>query len=99
MLTPFKVMLGIGPPGENWPFTLSGLSALLRSVLRSVWPRESMSGRLIPELSQCWLHSPFHSPSGLPQVPTPLPPGLPPLGLNPGLLHLLQPWQVATHWE
>src|SRR5437899_2134545 len=103
MLTPFNVMLGIWPPGENCPFTFVGLSASLSSPSpRSVWPRASMSGRTMPELSQ----RSFHWPSYIQplfssaHVPTPPPGLLLPLGLNPpGLLHARQPWQVPTHIE
>src|SRR5438105_13187802 len=97
MLTPFNVMLGIWPPGENWPLTLVGLSASLNSPgPRSVWPRGSMSGRTMPELSHRSLNSPFHSAVLSDQVPTPLP-GLPLESPTPGLLHAFQPWQLPTH--
>src|SRR5215472_8825821 len=102
MLTPLSVMLGIWPPGENWPFTLVGFRASLSSPgPRSEWPRGSMSGRTTPELSQRTFHSPFHSALSLAQVPTPFP-GLPPgLVLYPDLLplHWPQHWPDETHME
>src|SRR5258708_4097074 len=101
MLTPFKVMLGIWPPGENWPLTFVGFKASFSSPFpRSVWPRDAMSGRTTPELSQRSFHwpsyiQPFFSSA---QVPTPLP-GLPPLPALGGPLHAFQPWQEPTHIE
>src|SRR5882672_8028988 len=99
MLTPFKVMLGIWPPGENCPLTFVGLRASLNSPSpRSVWPRASVSGRTTPELSQRSENWPSQAALASDHVPTPLP-GLLPFGLKPGLLHLLQPWHVLTHVE
>src|SRR5688572_28917222 len=93
MLTPFNVMLGIWPPGENWPLTLSGLRTPLKSFWsRSLMPRPSWSRSLSAELSPCGVHAPLstHSPPSSPHVPTPAP-GFLPNGLYPDLLHALQP--------
>src|SRR5271165_4675587 len=103
MLTPFNVMLGIWPPGENWPFTLVGLSASFSSPSpRSLTPRGSLSGRTSPELSHrsdwAGLYPQLLFSSA--QVPTPLP-GRPPSPAFGGPLPLdcAQPWPVPTDCE
>ena len=99
MLTPFKVMLGIGPPGLIWPFTLLGTSASESSPSpRSLIPRGAISGRCKPELSQrSVISAKFSQPLSSDQVPTPRPgrPPRPARGIPPG--HCPQPMQLPTH--
>src|SRR6185295_15536918 len=90
MLTPFNVMLGIGPPGDIWPRTFVGVRFGLKSSGRSVWPRGSISGRVTPELSMGPVCSQNVHPScSSAQVPTP-DPGFPPW-LHPRPLQSAQP--------
>src|SRR6266404_935074 len=102
MRTPFRVMLGICPPGETVPLTFVGFSASLNSPgPRSVTPFPSISGRTMPELSHRSLHAPSYIQplSSSAHVPTPLPGLFLPLGLKPGLLQAFHPWHVPTHME